>query len=35
MNVKNILNDEPDFKNGSYTEKDGIIVSSQGKFEML
>ena len=35
MNVKNVLADDPDFKNGSYTEQDGITVSAQGKFEML
>jgi hypothetical protein len=35
MNVKNVLADDPEFKNGSYTEQDGINVSAQGKFEML
>lgn len=35
MNVKNMIAEEPDFRNGSYTEKDGIAVSAQGKFEML
>jgi len=35
MNVKNILKEEPQFRNGSYTEKDGIILEGQGKFEML
>lgn len=26
INVKNILKDCPNFRNGSYTEKDGIVV---------
>lgn len=28
MNVKNIIEDQPDFKNGSYTVEDGIAVSA-------
>ena len=28
MNIKNILKEQPDFKNGSYTEADGITVTA-------
>jgi len=35
MNVKNMQEEDEGFPNGSFTEKEGIEVSAQGKFEML
>ena len=35
MNVKNMQNEPDGFPNGSFTERDGMEMSAQGKFEML